>query len=289
MEKVKSIAITGATGFVGSHLCRMFKKNGWGIIPLGRKEFASTTEELAKIMQGVDTIVNLAGAPVVGRWSEKYKKILYDSRVTLTSKLISACNLLETPPSTFISVSAAGCYTETGSHTEEDNVLADDFLGKLTRDWEHEALKAKEFGSRTAIFRFGIVLGKGGGVLGQMLLPFKLGLGGTIGDGRQALSWIHIKDLVRVFEAAIEDPTYEGIYNLTAPHPTTNLKFTKALGKALSRPTFLPVPVFLLRLVYGEGAKVITSGQTALPKRLLDRGFQFDFPFIDEAVSDCVK
>lgn len=289
MEKAKSIAITGASGFVGSHLCSMFKKNGWGIIPLGRKEFASTPEKLAQIIEGVDVIVNLAGAPVVGRWSEKYKKILYDSRVTLTNKLINACKLLETPPSTFLSVSAAGCYTADGSHTEENNVLADDFLGNLTRDWEHEALKAKELGSRTTIFRFGIVLGKGGGVLGQMLLPFKLGLGGTIGDGSQALSWIHITDLVRIFEEAITDSTYEGIYNLTAPHPTTNLKFTKALGKALSRPTILPVPVFLLRLVYGDGAQVITSGQTALPQRLLDRGFQFDFPFIDEAVADCVK
>ncbi len=289
MRKVKSIAITGASGFVGSNLCRRFKKNGWEIIALDRGEFASTSEELAKRIDGIDVIVNLAGAPVIGRWSEDYKKLLYESRITLTTKLIKACKLLDEPPCAFLSASAIGCYTSTGTHTEEDNILSEDFLGNLTRDWEHEAFKAKEFGSRTTIFRFGVVLGKGGGALGKMLFPFKMGLGGTIGNGRQAFSWIHINDLVRVFEAAINDSTYEGIYNLTAPHPTTNIELTKALGRSLSRPTILPIPAFVLRLLYGEGAQVLTSGQTAIPKRLLDGGFQFDFPFINEAVSDCLK
>lgn len=289
MENVKLIAMSGATGFVGSNLCRTFKNNGWEIIALGRKEFALPTEELAKRLQGVDVIVNLAGAPVISRWTEEYKKILYESRITLTRKLVSTCKLLKNPPHLFLSTSAIGCYSATGTHTEDDNILADDFLGHLTQDWEQEAFRAKEFGCRIAIFRFGVVLGQGGGALAKMLLPFKLGLGGTIGNGSQPFSWVHIKDLTRAFETAINDATYEGIYNMTAPHPTTNLGLTKALGRALSRPTIFPVPEFVLRLLYGEGAQVLTSGQTVIPKRLLESGFHFDFPSIEEAVTDCLK
>lgn len=289
MENVKLIAMSGASGFVGSHMYRKFKNNGWEIIALGRKEFALPTEELAKRLQGVDVIVNLAGAPVITRWTEEYKKVLYESRITLTRKLVSACKLLAKPPQLFLSASAIGCYSATGTHTEDDNTLVGDFLGRLTREWEQEALRAKEFGCRTAIFRFGVVLGQGGGALAKMLLPFKLGIGGTIGNGRQPFSWVHIKDLTRAFEAAINDSTYEGIYNMTAPHPTTNLGLTKTLGRALSRPTIFPVPPFVLRLLYGEGAQALTSGQTVIPKRLLDSGFQFDFPYIEEAVADCLQ
>lgn len=289
MENVKLIAMSGATGFVGSDMYRKFKNNGWEIIALGRKEFALSKEELAKRLQGVEVIVNLAGAPVISRWTEEYKKVIYESRITLTRKLVSACKLLEKPPRLFLSTSAIGCYSATGTHTEEDNILAEDFLGLLTREWEQEAFRAKEFGCRTAIFRFGVVLGQGGGALAKMLFPFKLGLGGTIGNGRQPFSWVHIKDLTRAFEAAINDSTYEGVYNMTAPHPTTNLGLTKALGRVLSRPTIFPVPEFVLRLLYGEGAQVLTSGQTVLPKRLLDSGFQFDFSSIEEAVADCLK
>jgi uncharacterized protein len=281
--------MSGASGFVGSNLCRRFQENGWETIALGRKEFALSTEELANRLQGVDVIVNLAGAPVISRWTEAYKEILYESRITLTRKLVSTCILMEKTPRVFLSASAIGCYSTTGTHTEEDHVLADDFLGRLALDWEQEAFRAKAFDCRTAVFRFGVVLGRDGGALAKMLTPFKLGLGGTIGNGRQPFSWIHKKDLVRVFEAAINDSTYEGVYNMTAPHPTNNLGLTQALGRALSRPTLLPVPEFVLRWLYGEGAQVLTSGQTVIPKRLLDSGFQFDFPSIDNAVADCLK
>jgi hypothetical protein len=214
---------------------------------------------------------------------------MIDSRITLTRKLIDACTLMKPPPQAFLSASAIGYYSATGIHTEDDHRPADNFLGNLSRDWEHEAFRAKAFDCRTAVFRFGVVLGQGGGIVEKLLLPFKLGLGGTIGNGKQPFSWIHIKDLVRVFEAAIDDLTYEGVYNMTAPNPTTNLGLTRALGKALSRPTILPVPVFVLRLLYGEGAQVITSGQTVIPKRLLDKGFQFELASIEDAVTRCLK
>lgn len=289
MQKMKRIAMTGATGFVGSNLGRKFKNNGWEIIALGRREFSLSTKELAKHLQGVEVIVNLAGAPVISRWTKEYKKIIYESRVTLTRKLVSACALMEVPPPLFISTSAIGCYSATGIHTEDDHILAEDFLGHLTRDWEQEALRAKEFGCRVVIFRFGVVLGRGGGALAKMLFPFKLGLGGTIGNGRQPFSWVHITDLNRAFEAAINDSTYAGVYNMTAPYPTTNRGLTKALGRALTRPTIFPIPEFVFRLLYGEGAQVLTSGQSVLPQRLLASGFKFEFQSIEEAVTDCVK
>lgn len=283
------IAMSGATGFVGTSLGRRFADNGWQIIPLGRKEFSLPTADLAELLARADCIVNLAGAPVLGRWTPEYKKIMRQSRVALTEKLVNACVLLEEKPKVFLSASAIGCYTATATHTEEKHVLADDFLGKLVRDWEQAALKAKDLGLRTAIFRFGVVLGPKGGALAKMITPFRLGLGGRIGTGHQPFSWIHIDDLVRAFETAINTSGYEGIYNLTAPTPTTNAGLTRALGLALSRPTFLPVPVFVLRMLFGEGAQVLTSGQSVLPQRLLDSGFVFDFPTIAEAVADCVR
>jgi uncharacterized protein (TIGR01777 family) len=289
MKNVKIVAMSGATGFVGTNMSRKFKNNGWDIIALGRKEFALPENELVKKLQGVDAVVNLAGAPLIKRWTEEHKKVLYESRINLTKKLVSACKLLETPPKVFLSTSAVGRYSATGIHTEDNNILADDFLGNLTRDWEKEALKAKEFGCRTVIFSFGVVLGKGGGALAKMVPPFKFGLGGTIGNGRQPFSWIHISDLIRAFEEAINDTTYKEVYNMTAPNPTTNFGLTKAIGKALSKPTILRIPGFIIRLAYGEGAQVLTSGQTVLPKRLLDRGFKFNFPLIEEAVYDCLK
>ena len=174
-------------------------------------------------------------------------------------------------------------------HTENDHVLAEDFLGDLTRDWEKEAFRAKELGIRTAVFRFGVILGRNGGALSQMLTPFKLGLGGVIGNGRQSFSWIHIRDLIRVFVEAINDLDYEGVFNLTAPKPTTNRGLTEALGKVLARPTILSVPEFVLKIKFGEGAQVLTSGQEVLPERLLNKGFKFEFTEIEEAVADCIQ
>ncbi|MDF1578986.1 MAG: TIGR01777 family oxidoreductase [Desulfobulbales bacterium] len=288
-EKTQTIAMSGASGFVGSSLARRFAAKGWTTIPLGRREFSLPAEELAQHLQGVDCIVNLAGAPVISRWTKEYKKIMYQSRVDLTAKLVKACTLLERKPRVFLSASAIGCYASTGTHTEKDHVLADDFLANLTRDWEREAFRAKDLAIRTAIFRFGVILARDGGAMAKMLPPFRLGLGGTIGNGRQPFSWIHLTDLLRVFEQAINNAGYEGIYNLTAPHPTTNAGLTKALGKGLARPTIFHVPKFVLRLQFGDGAQILTSGQTVIPERLLASGFQFEFADIAEAVADCLR
>jgi len=285
----QAIAISGATGFVGSHLSEALRDKGWEIIELGRKDFTLSAEELAEKIAGAEVIINLAGAPIIKRWTEEYKNIMRESRVTVTRKLVDACKCMDVKPTLFISTSAIGIYADNGIHTEKEFIPADNFLGKLARDWEEEAVKAATLNIRTVIFRFGVVLGKDGGALKQMLVPFKLGLGGKIGSGSQPFSWIHITDLIRAFFAAIDSPAYSGIYNLTAPHPTTNLGLTKALGKILFRPTFFHIPKCVLKLQLGEGAKVLTGGQKVLPERLLESKFAFQFPTIEEAIKDCLS
>ncbi|MCF6149361.1 MAG: TIGR01777 family protein [Candidatus Kuenenia sp.] len=289
-EKAKHIiAMSGASGFVGTHLTRAFHAENYEVLSLGRKDFTLAPEALAERINGADIIINLAGAPIIGKWTVAYKKIMYESRIDVTRKLVKACSLASQKPQLFISTSAIGYYAAEGTHTEERHVKSDDFLGNLTQDWEQEAMKAKDIGIRTVIFRFGIVLGKDGGALKKMLIPFKLGLGGTIGDGKQPFSWVHIKDLIRAYQTVIENTAYEGIYNLTAPNPTTNKGFTRAMGKALCRPAFFQVPKFVLWLQLGEGSQVLTMGQNVIPKRLLDSGFTFLFPEIETAVKDCVS
>ncbi len=281
------IAMSGATGFVGSQLSGTLVRKGWDIIPLGRSDFKS--DRPADRVRGADIIINLAGAPIINRWTETYKKELYASRINVTKSLVAACSQMDPKPGLFISTSAVGYYPPGGPYTEKDEKRADDFLGELTQDWENEALKAEDLGIRTVIFRFGVVLGKSGGALKQMLPPFKLGMGGTIGDGSQPFSWIHIKDLARAYEAAIDNTDYSGIYNLTAPNPTTNKGLTLALGKALHRPAFMKIPEFVMRAKLGEGAQILTSGQDAIPARLIESGFTFLFPEIEGAVKDCVS
>jgi len=283
------IAISGASGFVGSFLTSAFKEAKWEVVPLGRDDFQEDPVQLAGRLQGVDTVVNLAGAPVINRWTEAYKKTMYESRINVTKKLVEACALMDPVPALFISTSAVGYYSANGKHTEEQHEKADDFLGHMSQDWEDEALKAREVEIRTVIFRFGIVLGKEGGALKQMITPFKSGLGGTIGNGSQPFSWVHISDLTKAFFTVIDDHSYEGAYNLTAPNPTTNKGLTSALSKALSKPAFLSIPEFVLRLQFGEGAQILTKGQHVIPKRLLDSGFSFSFTDIEAAVKDCLS
>jgi hypothetical protein len=285
----KIIAMTGSTGFVGTELQKQLGSVGWKIIPLGRPDFQGEAIDLAEKLTGAQVIINLAGAPVIGRWTKPYKKKLYESRVVLTRKLVTAISLMAAKPESLISTSAVGIYASEGSHTEENYTRADTYLGRLATEWEDAALAAEKLGVRTVIFRLGVVFGREGGALLKMLLPFKLGLGGTIGTGEQALSWIHINDLVNAYEAAVKERSFHGIYNLSAPEPTTNKELTKTLGQLLSRPTLLPVPAFVLYLLFGEGAQILTSGQKAYPKRLQEAGYTFQFGHLRTALKNCLQ
>jgi len=284
-----NIAMSGATGFIGSHLARAFREKGWTVIPLGRDDFEGDDAPLVVKIDGADLVVNLAGASIAVKWTEEYKKIIYRSRIGTTRKIVEVMKKTGKRPGLFICASAVGIYDTKGTYDEGDEHYAGDFLGRLAIDWEEAALRARDVGIRTVIFRFGVVLGRGGGALGKMLIPFRLGLGGVVGDGTQPLSWVHMDDLVSAFLAAIENKGFAGIYNLTAPNPTTNRGLTETLGHALHMPAVLKIPAFVVRLQFGEAAKILLEGQRVLPKRLLESGFSFRFTEIEKAVGDLVR
>lgn len=278
---MKTIAITGASGFVGTSLTKYFSNLGYKIIAISR-DILNNQEKLKDTLNQTDIVINLAGANIINRWSDSYKKLLYSSRIDTTSKIVNAINSIENKPKLLISTSAVGIYDNKSTHNE-NGTFSNDFLSNLCQDWEKEALKANNETTKVAIFRFGIVLGRDGGAFAKMITPFKLGLGGIIGSGNQAFSYIHISDLLRAYQFVIENK-FSGVFNLTAPKPTTNLLFTRALGKALRRPTIFPVPEFILKLIFSEGAKVLTDGQDVIPEKLLSLGFKFEYKNIEETL-----
>jgi uncharacterized protein len=282
---MKTIAITGASGFVGTHLNNFFSNLGFSIIAISR-DILNNESKLKEIIQKSDVIINLAGANIINRWTPAYKELLYTSRIDTTKKIVTVLNNLKDKPRQLISTSAVGVYDNKDTYAENGN-YANDFLSNLCQDWEKEAFKAKNENTKVSIFRFGIVLGKDGGAFSKMITPFRLGLGGIIGSGNQAFSYIHIEDLLNAYKFVIEN-NIEDTFNLTAPKPTTNLLFTRALGKALRRPTIFPVPEFVLKLIFSEGAKVLTDGQDAIPKKLIDLGFKFKYKNIEETLKSLV-
>ncbi|QSZ42139.1 TIGR01777 family protein [Sulfurimonas aquatica] len=266
------VALSGANGFVASYLKKSFRD--YVIIERDDDE-----DEILRKLEGVDAVFNLAGAPIIKRWSDSYKELLLSSRVDTTRKIVNAINRSEVKH--FISTSAIGAYPNDSAFDESYEAYADDFLGSLTSQWESEARKCSK---PTTIVRFGVILGSEGGALAQMLTPFKLGLGGVIGNGKMMTSWIDIEDLVRIYEYILESKI-TGIINATAPKPVTNYAFTKALGKQLKRVTILPLPEFVLKLLFGEGSTVLTASKEVYPKRLLESGFKFKYEEIDSSLS----
>lgn len=282
------IAVTGAGGFIGKKLSSYLKSRGNEMRSLPRVNEDTSPAVLAEALSGVDVVINLAGAPIVSRWTKEYKKMLFDSRIITTRKIVEAINLLERKPELFISASAVGIYAPEGEQTEFKFEMADDYLAEICSSWEKEAKNAVPF-TRVAIIRLGIVLGKDGGALQRMLPLFKLGVGGKIASGRQGFSWIHITDLVRAIQFIIENPKASGEFNFTATEVVTNEKFTKVLAGILNRPALFTVPAFALKLIFGEGAIAVTGGQFAPPKHLLDEGFQFSFPKLEGTLLDIVR
>lgn len=283
---IKRVVITGASGFVGQKLTSMFRSQNFEVIAI-KKSDLKDSKKLTSIVNEADLVINLAGANIINRWSASYKKLLYSSRIDTTKAIVEAMKNSLIKPKLFISTSAIGIYKNDIVYDETTQDLSEDFLGNLCKDWEAEALKAKESNIRTAIFRFGIVMGDGGAIA-KMLMPFKLGIGGTIGDGSQAFSFVHIDDLLNVYNFLLENEKLDGVFNLTAPIPTTNYGLTKALGKSLNRPTILAIPQFVLNLILSEGAKILTDGQSVVPNHLLKSGFKFKFENIEDTIENIV-
>jgi hypothetical protein len=235
-----------------------------------------------------DVIINLAGASIFSRWTRKQKEIIRSSRISTTRNLVEALPD-DSKHITFFSSSAVGYY---GFHKDkeltESSPAGDDFLARLAYDWEQEALLAKKKGSSVVITRFGIVLGKNGGALGLMFPLFKYFLGGPLGSGQQWFSWIHMYDLAEAFIFLLKHKEITGAVNLCSPNQVRNKELGKAIGKILHRPSFLPAPAFVIKLFLGEFGSILLKGQRVVPSRLLDAGFIFQYPDIEEALSNSI-
>lgn len=296
------ILISGASGLVGKHLIPTLKAKNHEIYKLVRKtpkaddeiewnaEVGFSDAEQAKL-ENFDAVIHLAGDNVASEnWSDEKKRKIKDSRVVGTRVLVDALKKCENPPKIFLSASATGFYGE-----REDEILTEDsapgksFLADVCMAWEDEIKRAEAF-ARVAFLRIGIVLAKDGGALEKMLTPFKFGVGGTVGSGKQWMSWIALDDLIKIFHFALDDENRRGAFNAVAPNPVTNAEFTDTLGKVLHRPTILPIPEFAIKLLFGEmGETLLLEGTRVLPKRLQEAGFEFEFANLEAAMKHAVN
>ena len=297
------ILITGASGLIGKALQESFKQKGHQMLLASRSEAKDDRhiqwsvetgfrDEDLSTLEGLDAVVHLAGENVSGlRWTDEKKKAIRDSRVFGTRSMIETFDKLAEKPKVFISGSAIGFYGDRGDEElTESSSAGKTFLAEVCREWESESRRAEDLGIRTVLLRTGIVLSKDGGALATMLTPFKFGVGGVVGDGRQWMSWISLDDVVGIVNFVLENETVRGAVNVVAPNPVSNEEFTKTLGTVLYRPTFLPLPEFAVHMVFGEmGDALLLDSTKVIPKRLTDTGYQFKFTNLREALENAVK
>ena len=300
------IAVTGATGLIGTKLCRELIKNGNSLVIFSgnadraKKIIYGATEyipwnyrnpdEWGYAMEGVDAVIHLAGANISEkRWSKKYKKEIFDSRKISTQNIVNVLRELKKKPGCFICSSGVNYYGDSGDKIlDENSGGGNDFLAGVCAAWEEEAGKAAEFGVRTVSIRTGVVLSSEGGALPELMLPFKLFAGGPIGSGKQWFPWIHIDDLVNIYLYVLKEGTIKHAVNAAAPNPVRMKEFAATLGGKLKRPSFFKVPVFALRIVIGESAEAVTASIRALPAKLTENGFKFKFEYLDRALHDII-
>ncbi len=296
------VLLTGATGFFGQHLTRHLEGAGHTVAPVSRREgvgYDWSDESLERGVRDTDAVVHLAGENIFSsRWTAKQKERIWSSRVESTGRL--ARLVAQKDGGVLVHASAVGFYGPRAATDplDESAPPGDDFLADVCQAWEAAAKPAADAGARVAAIRIGVILGTDGGALKKMLLPFKLGLGGPVGSGRQPFAWVHVDDVARLFVHVLEDDSLAGVFNAVAPNladgarvgpALTSAGFGKALGRALHRPAVLPLPGFALRLLAGEVADVLLTGQAAVPARTLESGFRFEHPEIDGALGDLLS
>jgi hypothetical protein len=282
------VAISGSGGFIGRELAEYFRTKGIQCRKIDRINHLTPVEDVIKCIDHADVVINLAGAPITRRWTREYKKIIYDSRIVATQKISEAIAKCQKPPELLVSASAVGIYSQAGVHTETQFLPADDFLGHVCAEWEKEALSCKST-TRVAIIRLGIVLGRNGGMLTRVKPLFRYYLGGPVGSGKQAFPWIHIYDVVQSVQFLMDNREIDGVFNLTSPDTLEYGKFARVLGRLMHKPSWLPVPVFMLKLIFGEGATAFAGGQHAVPERLISSGYHFCYPVLSEALKDILE
>jgi hypothetical protein len=298
-----NIFMTGGTGFVGTFLAKKFISEGHNVTiltPSSGGHFLKMTGltyldgnptikgKWQESVKEYDLIINLAGASIFSRWTPEQKEILRSSRIETTRNVVEALPD-DAGKITLFSTSAVGYY---GFHQDEELTeqmpAGNDFLARLAYDWEQEAFRAEKKGARVVITRFGIVLGKNGGALGQMIPLFKFFLGGPLGSGKQWFSWVHMHDLAEAFGFLLQHPEINGAVNLCSPEPVRNVDLGKAIGRVLHRPSFMPAPGFMIKLILGEFGSVLLEGQRVIPRRLLDANFKFKYADIEKALKNII-
>lgn len=298
------IIVTGASGFIGTPLCASLLDKGHALTLLtrgsprdpntGTKRWLhwtpGTLRDWDSAVDGADGIINLAGEPIAEKkWSNHRRRLIENSRIDATRSLVHACAKAKDRPKFLISASAIGYYGPHGDEwVTEETAPGNDFLSRLCRDWEDEALKAEALGIRVIRPRIGIVLGAGEGALKKMVGPFKCFVGGRLGSGKQWMSWIHLEDLIRLLGMLIDNPEAHGPVNATAPHPVRNQEFSHELGSVLKRPSWMPVPAIALKLALGDMADMLLTGQRVVPAAAEGLGFQFRYPRLPEALQACM-
>ena len=296
------ILITGGTGFIGTALTRSLLEQSYEVSVLSRnpdsvtKHCGSGVNALGNLQQikaddSYEIVINLAGAPIFGAlWTDARKKVIRDSRIGLTEELVACMARMTVKPKLLISGSAIGYYGDQGDTVlTEKSATVNDFSQNLCADWEAAAKKAEQFGVRVCLIRTGLVIGHGGGLLQRMLLPFRLGLGGRLVNGKQWMSWIQRQDWIRIAHAMINDSSMQGAYNATAPNPLTNSEFTDTLARSLKRPALFPVPGWLLKILLGEMSQLILGSQRVIPERLLAQGFAFQYNDLENALDQALS
>ncbi|HMB38955.1 MAG TPA: TIGR01777 family oxidoreductase [Wenzhouxiangellaceae bacterium] len=292
------ILITGATGFIGQPLCEALAEKGHELLAVSRgpdkarellPEGADVRAAVADFADASpEAVINLAGEPIAeGRWTDEKKRKIVESRVESTRAIVELCAAAESPPKVLVSASAMGYYGDQGDReVTEDTPPNHEFVHDICDRWESEARKAESHGVRVAIARIGLVLDQGGGMLARTLTPFKLGVGGRLGDGSQYMPWIHREDMVRILIFLLEREELSGPFNASAPKPVTNAEFTQTLASALHRPAVLPAPAIALKLAFGEMSRLLLTGAKMLPKRLEEAGFEFRYAELKEALAE---
>ena len=301
--------IAGATGLIGKKLISELIKKGYFIKIFTRNteaarnkiksdsvnfvkwDYTFPSDDIAGHIDGCNAVINLAGASIAGkRWSDDYRKILYDSRILTTRKIAEAISKCKIKPECLINSSATGYYGKSGEDVSSEGFRGgDDFLAKICIDWEKEAFEAERHGVRVITLRTGIVLDKSEGALKELLLPFKFFAGGYQGNGRQWVSWIHADDMVRLIIYSMENVKIRGAINCTSPEPVSNKEFSKEIGRAMRRPSYFPIPGFVLRAVVGEFAEYLTTGRKIIPEKALKSGFKFRYENISDALENLLK
>lgn len=293
-----TVLVTGATGFIGSRVCDALVERGdaFGILsrnPRRAREQFSAAKSVydwdtgAEALSGMDAVIHLAGESIAGRWTAEKKRRIRESRITSTRRLVGLLTDAEAKPSVLVCASAIGYYGDSGdARFTEASPAGNDFLAEVCHDWETEALKATELGIRVVTVRIGLVLGNGGGLLTQVLPPFKMGVGGKLGSGNQWMSWIHVEDVVGILLHAMDSESVNGPLNATAPAPVRNTEFTRTLGSVLRRPTLFPVPKFGLALLMGEFADFVVLSQRVLPEKTEASGYEFQHRTLEAALKD---